>query len=152
MQITYQVEQPMALKTEIEPLLHEHWREVEVFQENVPLDPHWDLYQKLQDANMLFMVTARDNGTLIGYFVYFILPNLHHRSIIVAEGDIFYVNKAYRNSTIALRLLNLAEKGLKNLGATVITNKVKSTVKDAGGLFKYFGFKKIEDVYVKGLF
>ncbi len=152
MDITYQVEQPLLIRSDLEPLLKAHWHEVEVFQKEAPLDPNWDLYQKLQDADMLHMVTARDNGLLIGYFLYFLLPNLHHRSILMAEGDIFYIANTYRKSTIALRLLRLAEKNLKNLGVNIISNKVKSHTRNAGNLFKCQGFRKIEEVYVKGLF
>lgn len=133
---------------EIKPLLHEHWLEIALNKDTVLLDPDYELYQLLEVKGMLHITTIRDEGKLIGYAIYVISPNIHYKSLKVAESDIFFLKKDYRNMGVGKQLLIHAEKHLVSLGVNKIINRVKLNT-DAGYVFEIMGHKPIEKVYSK---
>lgn len=154
MNITYQKEKLFDVKDEVADILKQHWEEVSINKDVIQLDPNWELYKLLEDNGNISITTARDNGKIIGYFGYIITPSLHHRSIKVADGDLFYIHIDYRKSTIAIKLLALSEKYLLEAGVNIIFNKTKDYIHNvhgvsSGSLFKRAGYDKIENVYSK---
>ncbi len=153
--ITFQKERLSDVRDEVYPLLLQHWEEIALNKDDVPLDPDWEMYKCIEEAGILSVTTARKDGRIIGYFAYMIVPNLHYKSLRVAEGDIFYVDKEYRRKLrFAIRLLAESEKNLIAAGVNKIVNKTKEHFKnargvDAGALFRYAGYDKIENLYAK---
>ena len=146
--MTYQTERLDDWRVEAEPLLARHWREIALDQDVVPLDPDWPAYAQIEAAGMLHITTARLEGALVGYVVYFLAPNLHYRSLKVAEADVFWLAPECRKGTAGIRLLKAAERNLKPLGVNKIVNKVKLHF-DAGPVFERLGYTAIERVYAK---
>lgn len=152
--IIYQQEKLFNVKDEVQGILEEHWEEVGLHKDKIPLDPNWELYKLLEENGNISITTARDKDKIVGYFGYIITPSLHSRNIKVAEGDLFYIHKEYRKSTIAIKLLALSEKYLLEGGVNIIFNKTKEYFKNirgisAGSLFERAGYQKIENVYSK---
>lgn len=152
--ITFQQEKLSNIKAELLPLLDNHWQEIALNKETVPLDPDWEMYEKIEEAGILNITTARCDGVLIGYFIYAIIPNFHYKSLRIAEGDIFYIDKNYRKGSLAIRLLKESEKNVIAAGANKIINKIKKHFKNphgisAGRLFEYAGYTEIENIYAK---
>lgn len=152
--ITFQVEKLSNIKEEVFPLLVKHWEEIALNKETVPLDPDWEMYRLLEDGDVMNITTARKNGHIIGYFAYIITGNLHYKSLRVAEGDIFYVDKEYRKGSFARKLLQESERNLKAVGVNKIINKVKKHFKNPRGigvglLFEHTGYIEIENLYAK---
>jgi GNAT superfamily N-acetyltransferase len=141
-----------ALRDEAFPLLRRHWEEVALDQDTVPLDPDWAAYRFLDDRNMLVITTARirRNLQLIGYVSHFIVPNLHYRSLKVADCDIFWLDPDHRNSRIGLELLRTAEHFVREVGCNKITMKEKIHI-PLGQLFKFLGYREIERLHAKTL-
>ena len=77
--ITFQKELFRDIKLEIQPLLVQHWEEVAMYKDKVPLAPDWARYQDMEDNGVLHVVTVRDSGTLVGYYVTMIVHGLHYR-------------------------------------------------------------------------
>lgn len=152
--ITFQVELLSKVKDEVYPLLVKHWEEIALNKDTVPLDPDWEMYDLVEKAGILNITTARKDGKIIGYFAYMIVPNFHYKSLRIAEGDIFYVDKEYRKGRFALKLLAESEKNVIAAGANKILNKTKEHFKNPNGLstdslFEYAGYTKIENIYSK---
>lgn len=152
--ITYQKEKLFDIKDEVTDILIEHWQEIALNKQAVPLDPNWELYKLLEDNGSISITTARHNDKIIGYFAYIITPSLHYRSLIIGEGDIFYIHKEYRKSRIASKLLALSERHLTESGVNMIINKTKDHFHNtrgvsAGLLFERAGYDKIENIYAK---
>lgn len=152
--ITYQVEKLSEIKDEVYPLLIKHWEEIALNKDKVPLDPNWELYAKFEAMELLNITTARRNGEIVGYFAYIICPNLHYKSLVIADGDIFYIDKDYRRSGIAIKLLAESEKNVRAAGANKIVNKTKIHFANANGiaaskLFERAGYTKIEEHFAK---
>lgn len=146
--LTYQRESLNAVRDELMTPLIDHWREVAIDQETVPLSPHWEAYESLDRAGCLFVVTVRHEGKLVGYTCYVVSRGLHY-DLKVASIDVFYVDSAYR-SKAGIRLFREAEKILSAEGVQRVTSKVKLN-HDVGGIFKHLGYEEIERVYLKRL-
>ena len=93
---------------------------------------------------------SRGRGILAGYAAYFLTPNLHYRSRLVAEADVFYLAPEYRRGLAGLRLLQAAERECIRAGARIIQNKVK-IAHDCGRLFERMGYRAAEKLYVKAV-
>lgn len=155
MQITIQLESIKDVRYEADEILRKHWEEIALNKDTTPLDPNWELYLELDRLGLISLTTARYNGKLVGYFCYIVCPNLHYKSLKVADGDIFYIDSEYRGR-FAVRLLKESEKNLKALGCNKIFNKTKKHFKNlhgvsAGKLFEACGYTEIESVFSKGI-
>jgi GNAT superfamily N-acetyltransferase len=148
--IQFQREKLRDVKDEVEPLLMRHWHEIALNKDTVPLDPDWDGYFAAEDAGIICAITARDEGTLVGYMNFVLSRNLHYRSLFVADGDIFWLAPEYRKGMTGLRMIRFAEDLLKTLGVNKIVNKVKLHF-DIGVLFERLGYAPIERIYAKKL-
>lgn len=93
---------------------------------------------------------SRGRGILAGYAAYVLTPNLHYRSRLVAEADVFYLAPEYRRGLAGLRLLQAAERECIRAGAHIIQNKVK-IAHDCGRLFERMGYRAAEKLYVKAV-
>lgn len=94
---------------EIKPLLEEHWKEIATFKEDIPLDPDYDGYRKADEAGSMVIVTARHDGELVGYSIFFLLRHPHYRSTWFAMNDILFVRRDKRGSMTGIRLIKQSE-------------------------------------------
>lgn len=137
------------LLDEMRPLLERHWREVALCDAFGPVDIDLDAYRRAEDADMLRIYTARDqDGKLVGYAAYFVMPNFHYQSKLVAEADVFFLLPEERRGLAGLRLLRFADAELCKGGVNIIAQKVK-TAHDCGSLFKRMGYVHAENVWMK---
>lgn len=146
--ITYQVERLADIKIEVAPLLLRHWEEIALNRDTVPLDPNWDQYLFMDREGYLQITTAREDGKIVGYAAYFIAANLHYRSLVVADSDIFWLAPEKRKGMVGVKLLKAAEEHLKAVGVNKIVNKVKLK-HDVGAVFERLGYTPIERLYAK---
>ena len=146
--ITYEVEEVANVLDEVKPLLEKHWNEIALHKDNIALKPDYDKYLLLDKMNMLQLVTARDDGKLIGYFVSFIQPHMHYKDNLFAMNDILYIDPEYRKGSVGYKLFKHAEKFLKEVGVDVIMihSKVKNDFKP---LMDRLGFERVEYTYSK---
>ncbi len=78
------------------PLMQEHWDEIKE-QQDVPLDPDFEVYKKLDDMQVLRVFTARDGkNNLLGYCVYFVQTNPLSKKISQANQNALFIKKDAR--------------------------------------------------------
>jgi GNAT superfamily N-acetyltransferase len=133
---------------EFEPLLHTHYEELALNQDKVPLSPQYSVYFDRERMGQLLFITAREDGTIIGYFIGFISPGLHYSTCLTCQMDIFYIKKEYRNGRAGIKLFQFIEKELKRRGVQrwFVGSKLHA---DASSLFKYLKFSPVETFYTK---
>ena len=141
---TYQVESFSDVINEIKPLLHAHFDEIATNKELKPLDPDYDRYEALEDLNMLRIMTVRFSGTLIGYFVVFLIPHIHYQQTNMAMNDILYLAPEYRGGTVGYRLIKKSIEDLKEMDVDILTIHMKVDYPFRELLTK-FGFHKTEE-------
>lgn len=133
---------------EMAPLLRDHWEEVAIYKDKVVLDVDVERYMLLEDTGVLHIVTARDEGELVGYFVSFINPHLHYRQTTYALNDVLFLHPDYRHKGNAEGLFSYAENALKARGVDVIVLHMK-TDHPFHRLSEYLGYDKVEFNYSK---
>lgn len=145
--IKFAREQASDVVHEIKPLLEAHWREIAHF-DDIPLEPDWQFYMA---AKTLRVFTARDDGRLVGYGIFFISPNRHYLSSIQAVQDILFISPEYRGRTVGPRLIAFCDEQLMLEGAQAVYHHVKPAKLDFGPLLLRMGYEFTDAVYAKRL-
>lgn len=112
---------------EVQPLLEMHYQELCANKSFVKLDPRWDVYRAMEAVGCFVVLTAREDGKLVGYNAFFLAPNMHYAGFLVAQCDVFFIDEPYRRGTAALRFLRYSESVLKELGAQKLCYHCKLT-------------------------
>ena len=147
--IKYSVESFGDVIGEVGSLLVRHWEEIALDQDTVPLDPDYDSYRRLADLGKLHITTARSNGVLVGYACFFLIQNLHYKSLFVADPDIFWLAPEHRKGSAGFRLLRFAEDRLAEIGVNRVLLRTKLGEKDLARLFDRLGYIPIERLHSK---
>ncbi|CAH9015648.1 acyl-CoA N-acyltransferase [Vibrio phage 275E43-1] len=92
-----------------------HYKEVESKSEHIPFNPNLDTFKALLDAGMLVLVTARDEGKMVGYFMMLVTDDLLTGSPSAQEMGIF-VTKKYRGGSTFVRMEKEMTRCLKERG------------------------------------
>lgn len=147
--LTYQKENFSDIKYELQPLLEKHWEEVAIYKDKVPYAPDWERYHNLESSGQLHIVTVRDAGELVGYYVSIISQGLHYRFTKYAINDIVLIKPEYRNARVGVDLFKYTERLLKEQeGVAVMTVHMK-TFLPFDSLCEGLGFDYAERLYTK---
>lgn len=131
---------------ELKPLFPRHWEELALNKDKVPLDPQYDIYLKRESLGELLLITVRQSGALVGYFIGFIAPGLHYKTCLTCTMDIFYVWPEARGSGAGFQLFKAVETECKRRGVQrmFVGSKLH---KDASWLFERLGYTEVERYY-----
>lgn len=136
--ISYQVERLATTCDEALPLLERHYEEIAQFKSVQKLDPDWDAYAALERAGKLWMMTARDNGVLIGYIVMIVTTDMHYRKLLRAVEDIHFILPEYRRGLTGYKLLSRTVRAMRERGVGTVTFRTKANASH-GLLFERLG-------------
>lgn len=148
MSTLYAVESFRALQPELVELTRHHWREIALDHDKVPLDPCWERYYDLEDRGVLCVVTAREDGRLVGYHITIVSPHLHYGSTLHGITDVYFVLPSHRKGFTGIRLLKEVEAEMKRRGVVKLITGTKRHL-DLGVLFERLGYRETERVYTK---
>lgn len=141
--IDVRLEPIASMRGEVEELLIEHYRELTKDKEIIKLDPDWDRYLAMQEANVLDSFSAREEGKLIGYAVFFVTRHLHYKSNIIAKNDVLFLLREHRQGSTGLRLIRACEKRMKERGVSKILWHVKFGT-NLGEILEIMGYRPEE--------
>lgn len=146
--ISVQMENFSEHMEEFKTLLPLHWQELGLNKDRVQLDPIYEAYLKKEADGELFVASARENGSIIGYYCGFIGRALHYRTMLMCTTDIYFVHPDRRKLDIGTMLFNFVEQQLKNRGVMywVVGDK---NHKPAAYFLELLGHEKIENYYSK---
>lgn len=150
--ITYQLESFTQRLAELKPLLDEHWRELALDQEKVPLDVCWDIYEQRDALDGILFVTVREAGRLMGYFIGFIAPGLHYRTCLTLQMDVFWLHPDLRDedSIAQVEAAMISEDLFKEVQRQARARGVQRIFvgsklhKDASQVFERLGYTEVE--------
>lgn len=115
-----------AVFEELLPLARSCWHESTVYkgtscaydgERDFPIEPDLAQYLRFQSHGWLVLVTLR-NEQLCGYGIGLLYESMHHKGILGALGDTFYVQPDYRSYSPVLA--EALEKALAGKGAHII--------------------------------
>lgn len=135
------------LIAELEPLLNDHWAEVEIY-ESIKMDPDWPMIQCLQDQELFYFYTARANGELLGYIGYIVSPSIHYKHSKHALCDLVYVRPQHRGRFLLSKLLRHAEQEFIKLNVINVGHGLKIH-HDFGNILSRQGYHLEEHYYSK---
>lgn len=146
----YEVEPYSRVIDEMRLLYPAHWLEIAKDRDIIPLDMDYAKYEMLEQMNLLHVVTARDEGKLVGYINFVVTPHLHHMSTVMATQDFMYLKPSYRKGWIGINFLRFADESLKARGVRKVFQE--STLRcEFGPVLKYLGYEPSASIYSKVL-
>lgn len=143
----YAREQIADVIGEIKPLLEAHYREIAHYPD-IPLQPNYERYTLAESSEALRIFTARVDGTLVGYAIYFVGFALHYAGSLQAHQDILFVHPDYRRSTVGMRLIRHADEALAKEGVQVIYQHSKAA-HSIGPILERQGYELVDEIYAK---
>jgi hypothetical protein len=154
--IAFATESVSQVLDEIEPLLHDHWEEVAVYKDKIPLAPDYDAYRRLEADGKLLICTARDDGKLVGYSISFVHRGVHYSKNIIATNDLVYIDPENRQDSMESierdlvfdDLIDYAEEKLKARGVSVIVLRIKVS-KNWSARAEQHGYPRVEYIHQK---
>lgn len=145
----FQLEPLRVIWDDVMKLAAEHWKETEQYQQ-YPLNPDKARYLEYNDSGYHRQYTARnDMAQLVGHAGMYV-SNSMHTGIMIATEDTWFLLKAYRKGSNALRLLKFVETDLKRLGVKEIHMTAKLTNK-SGRIMEARGYEHVANEYLKVL-
>lgn len=148
--ITCHIESFEQRLDELKTLLPEHYKELALNQDKVPLSPQYAVYIEREKRGELLFVVLRQAGELVGYFIGFIAPGLHYSTCLTCTMDIFYVRKDLRTGRAGVKLFQFVKQELtrRKVQRWFVGSKLHA---DASALFKYLKFEPCETYYTMWL-
>lgn len=146
--IEYNIEKYSYIADELNSLAEKHYYEVE--DGRMPFKINKDAYIEIDRNDGLLLITARDNGELIGYILNFISNSLHNADSLTSTNDAIYVKPGYRGMGIFKQLFERMEDELKISGVEYVVMTIKKQF-DIGLYLEEKGFNEIEHNYEKYL-
>jgi GNAT superfamily N-acetyltransferase len=149
--IEYRVENWREYYPEASQIFPIHYEELSIDKVKISMSPDCERYQQMSDVGALHIVTARDDGKLVGYFVWFVFGHMHYKDAgAMAYIDMYYLLPEYRVGGIGAKLIILSESTLKQRGVSKIYLSCKLH-QDHDQLFQALGFKPTDRLYTKVL-
>lgn len=150
--LVYAWERFPAIGKEIVPLLHQHYLETGSYTKAVPLDLNFAQYMQMDAAGVMQILTARDNGVLVGYLFASVGAHLNFVTTVFSTAYMYYLKPAYRRGWNGVHLFRKWIDVAENSGVRVLqvaeTLRVRGKHdKRIGVLLKYLGFTCVERSY-----
>lgn len=140
----------------LEEMLFDHWWEVGLDHDAVPLAPDWAHYRDIEKQGIFRMIAMRELGSLVGYSAFFINRHLHYRHTLHGINDYFWLSPAKRRGWSGIRLFLDSEELLKGLGVVKIMYHIKPHLLlgatksgTVGDILLRLGYRHVEDCYSK---
>ena len=139
--IVYRREKFADALPDLQEIWPRHYAEVSSYP-GIELNPGLDRFLMAEERGMLVLVTARDDGKLVGYALDFVMPHLHYAQITVAACDLYYILPEYR-AKCARGLMRTIERVDAEMGAYARVTRAKKTNR-AAAFHKAIGYTEHE--------
>lgn len=114
---TVQLEPLRSVYHELLPLFHQHWLDLGPYKDRMPLSPNLPVYEFLESVDQIVVLTARQEGRLVGYFIAKVGPGLHYSQTNQAITDVPYVlSEVKMRGLVMMRLFHAAEDEFRRRG------------------------------------
>jgi ribosomal protein S18 acetylase RimI-like enzyme len=151
MPLTFQRECVDDFKRDSVALLPRHFEELSLHKDKVGFAMDFDMYHRAEKNRMLYILTARVDGQMVGYIISLVAKNHGHNRDAgpYSTTDMFWVAPECRNGTGAKMLME-NERRLKALGVkrAAISSKLKDLHLE---LFTRLGWQATDMVFHKFL-
>lgn len=148
--LTIQVEQLYDIAQELPPLFVSYGREFPKV-EGVVSDPDWPQLLRMAALGALKVLTARDDGVLVGFAFSVVGPHLMYRSVIHGITNAIWLDPAYRAGWFPVRFLRANLDMLRDAGCRRVCIGHDAGWPRLGKVFERLGYKCDEVLYAQVL-
>ncbi len=145
--ITFQEEKSQPFVTDAIELFKKHYDELAERPDIIKFKPNFKTYFKAYNAGKVVVHTARDDGVLIGYNVWFMVHYIHAADKLTANSDIIYLSPSYRKGMIGFNFLKWTVDEIKSKNPQRILMHTKPSL-DYGVLLERLGANLYEKSYM----
>lgn len=146
MTLTYQPEDFVAIRPEIERYVAAHWAEFASDRDAFGMDVDWGLYESLCRSGKLAVITARRDRALVGYFGCVVSTHPHRKGVKTANASFLYVAPDPIRGLIVRSIFEESIKYCNSLGVKYYKFGSKNQP-IIGKMLEKIGFKAVETVY-----
>ncbi len=115
--------------------------------EKINLD--WDAYYGMEDVNVFYLFTIRDENQLIGYCSFIVAPDPHYMGRLTASQDSLFVLKEYRSKGVGEKLIDHCDKALEHDFKVFSVQHSVNVKIDFSPLLKRKGYEFTEKVMIR---
>lgn len=144
--ITFQKEAPSPFADDAIQLFKDHYDEIAERTDVIDLDPNIEQYNFMFNKNMLEIHTARDDGKLVGYSIWFVVNHIHYKKSLTATSDVLYISPDYRKGMFGYKFIKWTTDEIKKRKPQRILFHVKPFL-DYGHLLERLGGHFFEKSY-----
>jgi hypothetical protein len=146
--ITYQVECWDDYYKDCQQLWREHYDEIAVQKDEMPMKPDIYLYKDMEAKGVLHILTVREDGKMIGYHISMVRIHPHYASVLCAFVDAYFLTASKRRGMVGVKMIKQAEISWRNRGVKKAFTATKKA-KNVSGIYDYLGWDNTEIVYTK---
>lgn len=125
-----------------------HWNEVALHKDAIPLDPDMEEYLRLHNGGQLHCTVARSRGLCVGYAVIILRRHLHYRTSLSGFFDLYYLHPNFRRGWTGVSLFRHVEKVMRQRGVERLFTGTKLSL-DASKIFERLGWEETERLHTK---
>jgi GNAT superfamily N-acetyltransferase len=152
MTYAFAIEPYAQIIEDMKPMFAEHWRELALYQDSIPLDPDYEFYEAAANAGLLTFFSVRLDGALVGYAVFMGREkNPHYKTTRWMVSDILYIAPDHRHAGVGAGLIRFIEAVFTQRGIHVLHIGTKESSPDLATLLQRLGYERVEAVYGKKL-
>ena len=138
-----------CLNDDTKALLLLHWSEIAPHQD-LPLDPDYDAYARLEQAGCLRCYVLREQGIAVGYAVFLVMRNMKYQTSIHATADLLFLLPRMRKQLYGARFLSWCDDQLRAEGVVIVRHCVERTY-EYGPVLERLGYEQEQVIYAKRL-
>lgn len=143
--VSFQAEALANCWDEALPLMRSNYEETGTWQGE--FNPDLQKLKRMEEAGFVRVFTARIQGKLVGYQVFFVMFGINHPAALMAVCHVAYVSPVYRGLT-AIKFLHWTDQQLLFEGTVSITRQ--STVyHPLDKLYTRMKYHKIEECWMR---
>lgn len=146
MTLTYQAEDFIAIRPEIEGYVAAHWQEFASDRDAFGMDVDWALYESLCRSGKLHVITARRGAELVGYFGCIVGTHPHRKGVKTANASFLYVAPDPIRGLIIRSLFEKSISVFNKMGVRYYKYGSKNQA-IIGKMLEKIGFNLVETVY-----
>lgn len=148
--ISFQIEDfSKELFDEVYPLLEKHYHEVAHFQD-IPLNPDFDAYMGAHNNDLVRFFTARRNGELVGYCIFFVKTNAHYKDSLQAQQDVLFIDPSIRKTGVGFFFLQYCDENLRKEGVQAVYHHMKAGL-PFNKLLESLNYELVDLIYARRL-
>lgn len=118
--------------------------------EGLSFSPDVSGYENLYEGGHLVILTAREDGNMIGYLLMVVRKHFHSTGIKAGTEEAMYLKPEKRIGTTGIRMMKIMEVVLKSLGVQRVYYTSRPQ-RDLSRLYSRLGFSPVASIFAKNL-